>query len=85
MYKRQQVRGGHGKDDGLGAVERLHELGRGDDVAGQLVAAQVLKAVLDLSVLVKERVDVLAPVSYTHLDVYKRQVLRLGAEPWLPW
>ena len=37
----------------------------GQDLAGialELVAAQVLKAVLDLAVLVKERVDVLAPL-----------------------
>ena len=36
-----QVRGGHGKDDGLGAVERLHQVRGGDDVAGQLVAHQI--------------------------------------------
>lgn len=36
-----KVRRRNGKDDGLGAVERLHELGRGDDVAGQLVAHKV--------------------------------------------
>jgi len=29
-----QVRGGHGKDDGLGAVKRLRQVRRGDNVAG---------------------------------------------------
>ena len=36
-----KVRRRNGEDDGLCAVERLHELGRGDDVAGQLVAHKV--------------------------------------------
>ena len=36
-----QVRGGHGKDDGLGAVERFRQVSRGDDVAGQLVVHQI--------------------------------------------
>ena len=36
-----QVRGGHGKDDGVGGVERLRQVRRGDDVAGQLVVHQI--------------------------------------------
>ena len=36
-----QVRGGHGKDDGLGAVERLRQVRGGDNVAGQLVVHQI--------------------------------------------
>ena len=36
-----QVRRRHGKDNGVGAVERLRQVRRGDDVAGQLVAHKV--------------------------------------------
>ena len=36
-----KVRRRNGKDDGLGTVERLRQVRRGDDVAGQLVAHKV--------------------------------------------
>lgn len=36
-----QVRGGHGKDNDVSAVERLRQIRRGDDVAGQLISHQI--------------------------------------------
>ena len=42
----------------------------------RVILPQVLPAGADAGVLTEEGAKLLDPVSYTHLDVYKRQVLK---------
>ena len=61
MYKRQAY-------DGLKEIRQPIELAK-----SELIRKGSTVAIMALGSMVKTAVDVVKPVSYTHLDVYKRQ------------